>query len=73
MKVYEDAREMFMTQGWADFIEAKQADILEARIENLQDEKAFWMAKGSLYILHQIVGYENYMKHMEDQHESKDI
>ena len=67
MKFYEDARDMFMSQGWKDFIESKQEDIESARIENISDEKSFWMAKGSLYILHQIVGYDNYIKHLEMQ------
>lgn len=66
-KFFEDAREMFMSQGWKDFVAAKEEDIAGARIENIADEKSFWMAKGSLHVLHQIVGFENYITLLEAQ------
>ena len=39
------------------------------RIENIEDEKAFWIAKGQLAVLHQILGYENMVYHAEAEDE----
>lgn len=68
-KFFEEAREMFLTAGWKSFIEEVEENIKSLRIENLEDEKAFWMAKGQLTVLHQLAGYENFIHHMEAQAE----
>lgn len=66
-KFFEDARDMFLTEGWKTFIKDIETNIVNLRIENLEDEKAFWMAKGQLGVLHQIVGYENMVYHAEQE------
>ena len=68
-KFFDEAREMFLTPGWKSFIEEVEENIKSLRIENLEDEKAFWMAKGQLQVLHRIAGYENLLHHMEKQEE----
>lgn len=69
-KYFDDARELFMCEGWKTFIAEIQAAVDNCRIENIQDEKAFRQVKGELDALHRILGYENLTKHLEDQHES---
>lgn len=66
-KYFDDAREMFLTQGWKNFMEETLESINMTRIEALEDVESFWKAKGSLDIMHRILGYENYLKHSEDQ------
>ena len=66
-KFFEDARDMFITAGWKAFIKDVEANIVNLRVENLEDEKAFWIAKGQLTVLHQIAGYENMIHHAEEE------
>ena len=69
-KVYfETAREMFLTDGWKNFMAEIEQAIVAARIENLKDEKEFWLTKGELAALHKIFGYENMLKEAERQAE----
>ena len=68
-KFYENARGMFLTEGWKQFTEEVDRSIETIRVENIEDEKAFWMAKGQLQVLHRIAGYENLLHHMEKQEE----
>lgn len=66
-KYFEDAREMFLTQGWKNLMADIQNNIVNFRVENLEDENAFWIAKGQLAVLHQIAGYESFIHHSEEQ------
>ena len=66
-KFFENARGMFMTQGWKDFIAEVQEAVDSCRIENINDEKAFRQMKGEMEALHRILGYENYITHLEAQ------
>ena len=68
-KFAENARSMFITDGWKTFVSDIEANILGMRIENIEDEKAFWIAKGQLAVLHQILGYENMVYHAEAEDE----
>ena len=68
-KFFDDARDMFTSNGWKNFIADVIRNIENLRVENLEDEKAFWMAKGQLAVLHQIAGYENLIYHSEQQAE----
>ena len=71
-KFFENAREMFLTEGWKAFIADVTRNIEHTRVENLEDEKAFWIAKGQLAVLHQIAGYENLIYHSEAEAEQDD-
>lgn len=68
-KYFEDARDMFLTDGWKNFMAEIEAAIVGARIENLKDEKEFWVTKGELAALHKIFGYESMLKEAEKQAE----
>lgn len=68
-KFFENARTMFLTDGWKTFMQDVHNNIMNLRVENLEDEKAFWMAKGQLIVLHQIAGYESSVLAAEEQAE----
>ena len=68
-KFFENARTMFLTDGWKTFMQDVHNNIMNLRVENLEDEKAFWMAKGQLSVLHQIAGYESSVLAAEEQAE----
>ena len=68
-KYFENAREMFISRGWRTFIAEVEENIRNVRVEGLEDEKAFWQAKGQLAVLHQLAGYENFVYHLEKQEE----
>jgi len=69
-KYFDDAREMFLTQGWKDFQAEVQSSIESLRIESLEDEKAFWMAKGQLAVLHRVAAYENVVLAAQEQEDA---
>ncbi len=71
-KFFEDARDTFVRPGWKAFVEEVSANVNSIRVEHIEDEKNFWMAKGQLQVLHQILGYENYVHHLERQQEEDD-
>jgi len=71
-KFFENAREMFLTEGWKAFMADIKRNIEHTRVENLEDEKAFWMAKGQLSVLRQLAGYEDYLHHAEQNAEQDD-
>lgn len=66
---FEDARDMFVTNGWMTFIREVEAAIEQARIENLKDEKEFWQTKGELAALHKVAGYQQALLAAEAQAE----
>jgi hypothetical protein len=71
-KIFDAARELFNTEGWQNFVSDIQNNIASIRVENIDDEKGFWIAKGQLNVLHSIAGYENMMKAAEEQEEEDD-
>lgn len=70
---FDEAREMFLTDGWKNFQAEVQNAINMARIENLKDETEFWQAKGELAALHKIAGYEQMLKAAEEQAEQDEV
>ena len=53
---YEEAFDMFASQGWKDLVEDMKALQSEVtKIENIKDEKDLWFRKGQLDILDLIV------------------
>ena len=71
-KIFDAARELFNTEGWANFINDIVNNIQSIRVENIDDEKGFWIAKGQLNVLHSIAGYENMMRASEEQADEDD-
>jgi hypothetical protein len=60
-KFFEDARDLFLTTGWANFKAELEVAINQIHVANCEDEKAFWM-----------VGYENAVLAAEESHEEED-
>jgi len=66
-KYFDDAREMFATQGWKTFMAEVQQAILSARVENIESADKFWITKGELAAYHRIAGYEEMLRQAEEQ------
>jgi hypothetical protein len=71
-KFFEDARDLFLTTGWANFKAELEVAINQIHVANCEDEKAFWMAKGRFEILSQLLGYENAVAAAEASNEEVD-
>jgi|SaaInlStandDraft_1057018.scaffolds.fasta_scaffold66212_3 hypothetical protein len=71
-KFFEDARDLFLTTGWANFKAELEVAINQIHVANCEDEKAFWMAKGRFDILSQLLGYENAVAAAEASNEEVD-
>lgn len=69
-KWFDAAREMFASEGWTNFIKDINENIKNVRVENIEDEKGFWIAKGQLNVLHSISGYESMLRNTEEQAEA---
>ena len=71
-KIFDAARELFNTEGWANFMNDIVNNIQSIRVENIDDGKGFWIAKGQLNVLHSIAGYENMIRASEEQADEDD-
>ena len=68
-KYFEDAREMFMTQGWRDFILQIEDNLANINLDSVNDTNGFWVAKGQLSVLRLVAGYEDSIRAAEDMEE----
>lgn len=66
-KIFDDAREMFLTDGWKQLQEDLQANLDGLTVESLNSEKEFWIAKGQINVLRLVLGYENMMLAAEQE------
>ena len=66
-KVFDDAREMFLTDGWKQLQEDLQSNLDTLTVESLNSEKEFWIAKGQINVLRLVLGYENMMLAAEEE------
>ena len=66
------ARELFNAEGWQNFIRGLETTVANIRVENIDDEKGFWIAKGQLNVLHSSLGYENMLRAAEESAEEDD-
>lgn len=65
-KRFDDARGMFMTQGWKDLVEVLQEyedAITIDRVHNIED---LFYQKGRLEVIRLLLGYENQIVHEEE-------
>ena len=66
-KLFEDARSMFMTEGWKDFIEEVDGLIETLTLDAASTSDEFFHAKGRLEALRSISGYERAVLAAESQ------
>lgn len=58
-KYFDDARAMFMSDGWKTFLVEVEAAIDSITVDSLATSDEFHQARGRLSALRQIAGYEN--------------
>lgn len=66
---FDDARDMFITQGWKDLMETLQEhhdSITLDRVNNIED---LFYQKGRLEIIRLLLGYEDQIIHEEKEQE----
>ena len=70
MRRFEDARSMFITQGWKDLIETLQEHHDSITIDRVTTIEDLYYQKGRLDILRLILSYEDQVRHEEEQQET---
>lgn len=64
---FENAREMFMTEGWKTFQQEIDEAISLCTLDSASTTEELWQARGRLLTLRQLAGYENAMLAAEEQ------
>lgn len=72
-KFFENARELFLTAGWREFIEAIDEQLSGITLAGCNSAEEFWQAKGRHDALQMIAGYENACMAAEAQAEEDDV
>ena len=65
-KRFDDARGMFMTQGWKDLIEVLQEYEDAITIDRVSNVEDLFYQKGRLEVIRLLLGYENQIVHEEE-------
>jgi len=65
-KRFEDARNMFITQGWKDLIEVLQEYEDAITIDRVHNVEDLFYQKGRLEVIRLLLGYENQIVHEEE-------
>ena len=65
-KRFEDARGMFMTQGWKDLVEVLQEYEDAITIDRVHNVEDLFYQKGRLEVIRLLLGYENQIVHEEE-------
>ena len=68
-KYFDDARTMFMTDGWSDFQKELDEAITACTLDACNTTEEFWQMRGRLQALRQMAGYENAIIAAEASHE----
>jgi len=64
---YDDRAEMFLTQGWKDFIEERRVQALRINsVEQTKDVNDLFFRKGQLSILAEMLNLESAMHHVQE-------
>jgi hypothetical protein len=66
-KYFEDARTMFLTEGWTTFQAELDEAIAACTLEGCNTTEEFWQMKGRILTLRQIAGYQNLIHAAEEQ------
>jgi len=70
---FEDARTMFLTEGWRTFQEEIEEAISVLTLEHCDSVEEFWQARGRLSALRQFGGYENSILAAEELEDARDL
>ena len=65
-KRFEDARSMFITQGWKDLVEVLQEYEDAITIDRVHNVEDLFYQKGRLEVIRLLLGYENQIVHEEE-------
>jgi len=71
-RYFDDARQMFMLDGWKTFQEELDEAITTCTLDSCNTTEEFWQMRGRLLTLRQLAGYENAMLVAEAQQEDDD-
>ena len=64
---YDDRAEMFLTQGWKDFIEDRRVQALRINsVEQTKDVNDLFFRKGQLSILAEMLNLESATHHVQE-------
>jgi len=63
---FDDARGMFITQGWKDLIEVLQEYEDAITIDRVHNVEDLFYQKGRLEVIRLLLGYENQIVHEEE-------
>lgn len=66
LQQYEHYFEMFLTEGWKQFVEDMQSVHDSYEIENIKDETTLFYIKGERRVLKQIIQFEDSIRHSYD-------
>ena len=70
-----NAREMFLTAGWDDFVEEIRSQMQQCNLDNCDSAEDLWFQKGRLAVLRTILAYETFVKteELQDDWESDPV
>ena len=69
-KYFENARGMFLTEGWKTFQDELDEAINACTLDSCNTTEEFWQMRGRLVTLRQLAGYENALLVAEAQQEA---
>ena len=69
---FDNARAMFLTDGWKAFVEELDEAISACTLDACQSSEQFWEMRGRLATLRQVAGYENGVLAAEAMQEEDD-
>jgi hypothetical protein len=72
-EAFDNARSMFMTEGWKDFVEEIDGLIETLTLDSASSSDEFFHCKGRLEALRAIAGYENAVLAAEAQHDEERV
>ena len=72
-EAFDNARGMFMTEGWKDFIEEVEGLIETLTLDAASTSDEFFHCKGRLEALRAIAGYENAVLASEAQYDDERV
>lgn len=64
---FDNARDMFMSEGWANFVEEVETWLAAITIDNCNSSDEFWLNKGAVNTLRRVLAYEHMVKQAEQE------